>query len=68
MNCINTSCNIYNACNIKEVAQHCIIHKKLKLILSNKKDSLVKQAQINPYPASVNMDEMIESYDEKQKD
>ena len=68
MNCINTGCTIYNGCKIKEVAQHCIIHKKLKLILSNKKDSLVKQVQINPYPASINPDEMVDSYDEKQED
>ena len=29
MNCKNTGCVIFNSCKIKEVAQHCIINKKM---------------------------------------
>ena len=29
MNCINTGCAIFSSCRIKEVAHHCIIHKKM---------------------------------------
>ena len=29
MECINSGCNMYKVCNIKEVAHYCIIHKKM---------------------------------------
>lgn len=64
MNCSNYECTIYKECKIKEVAEHCIIHKKMMLIL---KDCFNENGQINPNPELKETDEMVDSHDVKQE-
>ena len=44
MNCINTGCMIFNGCKIKEVAHHCIIHKKMVFTYG---DTVEKDAELS---------------------
>ena len=44
MNCIHTDCTIFSSCKIKEVAHHCIIHKRMCFAFGN---TVQKDAEFN---------------------
>lgn len=64
MNCKNTDCAIYSSCRIKDVAHHCVLHKKM---LFSYGDTIEKGAElsINSQPDEHETGEKVENSNSK---